>query len=188
MDEICSLNFEYFTLLFSCLCDFWQEICINAYPSSSVGKVFFPLTSFKIFFFVLGFLQLEYNIPKCFYCLFVFIWWKGWYLSCLAFFEIPGFVIWHVLGRAHGDPLQYSCLENPHGQKSLVGYSPWGHKESDTTKWLSTAHINFGKFSGNITSRTSSVISFLLLVFQLHICFLFTFQFGKFLLTNFQAQ
>ena len=131
---------------------------------------------------------LEYNIPKCFYCLFVFIWWKGWYLSCLAFFEIPGFVIWHVLGRAHGDPLQYSCLENPHGQKSLVGYSPWGHKESDTTKWLSTAHINFGKFSGNITSRTSSVISFLLLVFQLHICFLFTFQFGKFLLTNFQAQ
>ena len=21
-----------------------------------------------------------------------------------------------------------------HGQKSLVGYSPWGHKESDTTE------------------------------------------------------
>ena len=21
-----------------------------------------------------------------------------------------------------------------HGQRSLVGYSPWGHKESDTTK------------------------------------------------------
>ena len=32
---------------------------------------------------------------------------------------------------AHGNSLQYSCLENPHGQKSLVGYSPWGHKESD---------------------------------------------------------
>ena len=30
--------------------------------------------------------------------------------------------------------LQYSCLENPHGQKSLVGYSPRGHKESDMTK------------------------------------------------------
>jgi len=26
----------------------------------------------------------------------------------------------------------YSCLENPHGQRSLVGYSPWGHKELDT--------------------------------------------------------
>ena len=27
------------------------------------------------------------------------------------------------------DPLQYSCLENPHGQRSLVGYSPWGLQE-----------------------------------------------------------
>ena len=32
------------------------------------------------------------------------------------------------------DPLQYSCLENPYGQRSLVGYRPWGHKESDMTK------------------------------------------------------
>ena len=24
-----------------------------------------------------------------------------------------------------------------HGQRSLVGYSPWGHKESDTTEQLS---------------------------------------------------
>ena len=30
-----------------------------------------------------------------------------------------------------GNPLQYSCLENPHGQRSLVGYSPWGCKELD---------------------------------------------------------
>ena len=42
-------------------------------------------------------------------------------------------------GGGHGNPLQYSCLENPHGQKSLVGYIPWGHKESDTTERLSTA-------------------------------------------------
>ena len=27
-------------------------------------------------------------------------------------------------------------VENPHGQRSLVGYSPWGHKESDSTKHL----------------------------------------------------
>ena len=25
--------------------------------------------------------------------------------------------------RGHSNPLQYSCLENPHGQKSLVGFS-----------------------------------------------------------------
>ena len=28
-------------------------------------------------------------------------------------------------------------LENPHRQRSLVNYSPWGHRESDTTEWLS---------------------------------------------------
>ena len=37
------------------------------------------------------------------------------------------------LGRSswwgHGNPLQYSCLEKPHGQRSLAGYSPWGRKE-----------------------------------------------------------
>ena len=32
-------------------------------------------------------------------------------------------------GGAHSNSLQYSCLENLHGQRSLVGYSPWGCKE-----------------------------------------------------------
>ena len=36
--------------------------------------------------------------------------------------------------------IQYTCLQNPHGQTILAGYSPWGHTESDTTEWLSTAH------------------------------------------------
>ena len=27
-------------------------------------------------------------------------------------------------GEGHGNPFQYPCLENPHGQRSLVGYSP----------------------------------------------------------------
>ena len=36
-------------------------------------------------------------------------------------------------GGRNGNPLQYSCLENPHGQRSLVGYRPRGHKELDTT-------------------------------------------------------
>ena len=29
-------------------------------------------------------------------------------------------------GEGHGNPLQCSCLENPHGQRSLGGYSPKG--------------------------------------------------------------
>ena len=41
-------------------------------------------------------------------------------------------------GRGHGNSLQYSCLKSPYGQRSLVGYSPWGLKESDTLNQLST--------------------------------------------------
>ena len=37
-------------------------------------------------------------------------------------------------GEGNGYPLQYSGLENPHGQRSLVCYSLWGHKQSDTTE------------------------------------------------------
>ena len=38
--------------------------------------------------------------------------------------SIPG--VERSPGGGHGNPLQYSCLENPRGQRSLVGYSPWG--------------------------------------------------------------
>ena len=37
-------------------------------------------------------------------------------------------------GGGHGNPLQYSYLENPHGQKSLAGCSPCGCKEMDMTE------------------------------------------------------
>ena len=32
----------------------------------------------------------------------------------------------------------------PHGQKRLVSYSPWDHKESDTTEWLTHTHTHTG--------------------------------------------
>ena len=35
-------------------------------------------------------------------------------------------------GGEHSNPLQYSCLKNLHGQRSLAVYSPYGHKEWDT--------------------------------------------------------
>ena len=41
-------------------------------------------------------------------------------------------------GGGNGNPLQHSCLEKPHGQRSLVGYSPKCHEESVTTEWLNT--------------------------------------------------
>ena len=37
-------------------------------------------------------------------------------------------------GGENGNLLQYSCLEEVCGQGSLAGYSPWGHKELDTTE------------------------------------------------------
>ena len=40
--------------------------------------------------------------------------------------SIPG--LGRSPGGGHGDPLHYSCLENPHGQRSLGGYSPYGHR------------------------------------------------------------
>ena len=65
--------------------------------------------------------------------------------------SIPGF------GRSpggHGNPLQYSCLENPHGQKILAGYSPWGCKESDMTEQLSTAQYRASSTTLNISGKS----------------------------------
>ena len=40
-------------------------------------------------------------------------------------------------GGGNGNPLQYSCQDNPMDRKSLVSGSPWGHKELDMTEQLS---------------------------------------------------
>ena len=54
--------------------------------------------------------------------------WETWVRS-LGWEDLPG--------EGNGNPLQYSCLENPmDGWRSLVGYSPWGRKESDTIEQL----------------------------------------------------
>ena len=42
-------------------------------------------------------------------------------------------------GGRNGNPLQYPCLENPYGQRSLMGDSPWGCKElnpTEATDWF----------------------------------------------------
>ena len=56
-------------------------------------------------------------------------------------------------GGGHGNPLQYSCLENPQGQRSLASYRPWGLKELDTTEQLSTA-----QHTGIYTKKTKTLI------------------------------
>ena len=37
-------------------------------------------------------------------------------------------------GVGNGNLLQYSCLGSSHGQRSLMGCTPWGHKELDTAE------------------------------------------------------
>ena len=49
--------------------------------------------------------------------------------------SIPGSGIF--LGEGNGNPLQYSCLENPMDRGA---WCPWDRKESDTTEQL---HFHF---------------------------------------------
>ena len=56
-------------------------------------------------------------------------------------------------GGGNGNPLQYSCLENPRGQRSLVGYSPWVRKESDTTEQL-TFSLSHPRFHPHYSQRS----------------------------------
>ena len=69
--------------------------------------------------------------------------------------SIPG---WGRSPGGHGDPLQYSCLESPHGQRSLVGYSSYGCTELDRTKATQpstrTQHINSVNLNLSIHSTT----------------------------------
>ena len=54
-------------------------------------------------------------------------------------------------GEGNGTPLQYSCLESP---TNLVGYSPWGRKESDTTERLHF-HFHFHALEKEVATHSS---------------------------------
>ena len=46
--------------------------------------------------------------------------------------------------EGYGNPLQYSCLENPWTEEpGLAGYSPWDGKESDTADATYHGHKNY---------------------------------------------
>ena len=49
-------------------------------------------------------------------------------------------------GERNGNPLQYSCLENPVDRRALAGYSAWGHKKSDMTEVSGLAYREFFLF------------------------------------------
>ena len=83
--------------------------------------------------------------------------------------------------EGNGNPIQYSCLENPHGQRSLAGYSPWGHKESDRTERL-TFTFTFKVFSRAAVSLCipiSNIWEFRLLYILTNTYFSFLFIIAK---------
>ena len=55
--------------------------------------------------------------------------------------SIPG--LGRSPGRGNGNPLPNSLPGDFHGQRSMTEYSPWGHKESDTTEGAYTIISNF---------------------------------------------
>ena len=61
-------------------------------------------------------------------------WWFRWYRVCLQS-RRPRFSPWvgKILCRREWQPTPVFLPEKSHGQRSLVGYSPWGHKESEMT-------------------------------------------------------
>ena len=64
--------------------------------------------------------------------------------------SIPG--LGRFPGGGNSNSLLYFCLEKSHGQGSLAGYSPWGHKELDPTE-----HACVGKTSCHVAEfRISS--------------------------------
>ena len=66
-----------------------------------------------------------------------FLWWLRWQSICLQRGR-PGFNPWigKISWRRKWQPTQVVLPGKFHGWRSLVGYSPWGHRESDTTEGL----------------------------------------------------
>ena len=61
-----------------------------------------------------------------------------------------------------------------HGQRSLVGYSPWGHRESYTTEWLNLLYsvvIRSPSFEGELFSLSSGLNQLLLHLSSLSVLF-----------------
>ena len=68
-------------------------------------------------------------------------WWLRQWRICLQY-SIPGFSHWvrKIPWRREGQPTPVFLPGESHGQRSLVGYSPWGHKELDGTAWPTHTH------------------------------------------------
>ena len=94
------------------------------------------------------------------YCIGLPWWLRRWSgsLQCRR----PGFDPWvgKTSWRRKWKPTPVLLPGKPHGWRSLVGYSPWGHRQSDTAEWL---HFHFHCML-TLTSEPFPFVSFLFLV------------------------
>ena len=70
---------------------------------------------------------------------------------------IPG--LGRSSGERNGNPLQYSCLEKSHGQRSVADYSPWGREDSDMTGRLSTKTVTIVIYRNGLINKNVSFCS-----------------------------
>ena len=105
------------------------SFCLEHYPHW-YSRGFFP-HFIDGFIYTHGNITSRYCVKNLFLCLLykpigLPRWLRGKELTCKAgnVGSIPG--SGRSPGEETGHPLQYSCLENRHGQRSIPGYSPWG--------------------------------------------------------------
>ena len=108
-----------------------------------------PLHFYSYFIHKFKFYFLIHQTETFLFCFWLIFFGRPWWLRRFRICQQcgrPGFNLW--VGKI---PWRKEWLPTPvflpgefHGQKGLAGYSPWGHKESDTTEWLS---LHFTSFS-----------------------------------------
>ena len=70
------------------------------------------------------------------------------FLHSFFFWQKIGFHLWvgKIPWRRKWQPTPVFLLGKSHGQRSLVGYSPWSHKESDLTEQLTLTTETYSLF------------------------------------------
>ena len=65
-------------------------------------------------------------------------------------------LLYHIQGyqRRQWHPTPVLLPGKSHGQRSLVGYSPWGHEESDMTEWLNS-HFSLSCIGREMATHSS---------------------------------
>ena len=65
--------------------------------------------------------------------------------------------VWKILWRRKWQPTPVFLPGKFHGKRSLVGYSPWGHKELDSTEHACTSYFRRGHYPEHIKNFYNSI-------------------------------